>query len=702
MTTAEAICTGTCNTTPQSVVQGTIKPDSLYFLNPATGEIMECPAESVAAFRQEAESLNKLVDALLLSEQKVFDTTQALYAAQASVDPAKTLEAQKALDRAVTAEIKAREAMFKELKDLPKFNDGGNGLLEMLPLATYKGKELQRTRRSTYVRSEKVKNHWRKYANLPGDSTKLKSFYTKDKDGTYKLDAKKLSDAFRSMPIKGKLTEADLFKSWATGWAPEFAEAFNETYNAKAAKEKADKETPEDACLQFSGGASLMRFFAGVGGTASSELSSESFKKLLQGRGEIGAKFTGTARAGVDLASAQGDMSIYLPAKKGLHLHVAAGRNAQGGKQELELGYVRFLITAELSATCGASVLAEGGLEFKLKADMTQGVKGAPAQKTSTALANPKAKVDSKIQAEAGGKAELSAFAGAEAGAKVGGAIQWQKEKSAEFKDFAKINAEAKGQAGIGGTAMFEIGYTGGKFRIKTKLAACVGLGLRGSIDAEVGFEHLLEFDRWFKHQVVNALDQNLRYFGNEAWKAFVYMKALAIAEGKKLTDYLGKEARELAAAWKNLVDTASKEVLDRIRASKDYVLTSVAEAKALLLGLLEEMKERLNELRDDIEDISRWLFSATQTTQEAQNVYARIGTTMDSRVDPTVGQLRLASLMGGQDVLNGVMLALKSEPTPGYELAFVDDVAYRFAKGMGTHMAWQRSGFGRNNNHIV
>ena len=47
-------------------------------------------------------------------------------------------------------------------------------------------------------------------------------------------------------------------------------------------------------------------------------------------------------------------------------------------------------------------------------------------------------------------------------------------------------------------------------------------------------------------------------------------------------------------------------------------------------------------------------------------------------------------------------MLALKSEPTPGYELAFVDDVAYRFAKGMGTHMAWQRSGFGRNNNHIV
>jgi hypothetical protein len=139
MTIAEAICTGTCNTTPKSVVHGTVKPDPLYFLNPATGEILECPAENVAALRQEAEFLNKLVDDLLLSEQRVFDATQTLHAAQASVDPTKTLEAQKTLDRAVVAETNAREAMFKEFKDLPKFNHGASGLLELLPLATYKG-----------------------------------------------------------------------------------------------------------------------------------------------------------------------------------------------------------------------------------------------------------------------------------------------------------------------------------------------------------------------------------------------------------------------------------------------------------------------------------------------------------------------------------------------------------------------------------
>jgi len=249
---------------------------------------------------------------------------------------------------------------------------------------------------------------------------------------------------------------------------------------------------------------------------------------------------------------------------------------------------------------------------------------------------------------------------------------------------------------------MFEIGYSGGKFRIKTKLAACVGLGLKGNLDAEVGIEHLIEFDLWFKHQVVNALDQNLKYFAAEAWQAFVYMKALAIAEGKRLTDYLGKTRDALAEAWKTLVELASAEVLARIRASEDIVLTSVAEAKALLFGLLESMKRRLGELQQEIEDVSHWLFSAAQTTQETENIYSRIAVAMNTPTDPSTGQKRLAALMGGADVLNSVVMALKSEATPGYALAFADDTAYRFSKGMGTHMAWQRSSFGTNNNHIV
>lgn len=57
----DAVCEATCNTTTQSLVPANITPDPLYFFNPATGEILECPAQSVAAFRLEAEQDRKSV-----------------------------------------------------------------------------------------------------------------------------------------------------------------------------------------------------------------------------------------------------------------------------------------------------------------------------------------------------------------------------------------------------------------------------------------------------------------------------------------------------------------------------------------------------------------------------------------------------------------------------------------------------------------
>ncbi len=699
--TANAICSGTCNEQSGTVVQGKVQAEPIYFFQPATGEILECKAADAAAVRQEAELLNHLLDQLWSQQSQVATLTQTLHQAQAQGNVTQQNTALQKLDKAVIAEEKAREALFKEFKDLPKFNDGASGLLELLPLATHKGKSMARTRRFTYVRSAKVKNHLRRYDNLPGDKTQLKSFYTKNEKGEYELDRKKLKEAFSKVAVKGELSKQEV-TYWADGWAPEFVEAFNAKYDAKAAKDKAEKDTPDEACLQMSGGAAFLRFFGGAGRTISSEVSTEKFKDLLKGRGEVNGKFVASARAGFDLASAQGDVSLYVPYKKGLHLLIPAGKNAKGGKQELELGFFRMRLDLELSLSCGASALAEGGLEFKLKADLTQGVKGAPAKKKPAAIANPKARVDRAVEAEAGAKAELSAFAGAEAGGKISGSLEWQKAASTEFKAFAKVSAGLQGQAGIGGAAMFEISYTNGKFRIKAKLAGCVGLGIKGNVEAEVGFEHILEFDQWFKHQVINALDQNLKYFSAEAWKAFVYMKALAIAEGRKLGDYLGKSVADLEASWNHLVKTASQKTLQLIRASGDYVLTSVAEAKALLIGLLEDMKQRFRQLGNEIEDLSNWLLSGVQSVHEANNVYQRIDIAMGSHLSVEEGEARIAALLGGQNRLDLIAASLKAEPTPGHVLAFVDAPGYRFANGSGTHVAWRRAPFGDNNLHIV
>lgn len=704
----DTLCPGTCNQTRNSLVTATVTPQPLFFLRPETGEILQCPAESAAAVRREIALLDQRLDALLTTQFASQQALEQLQQTHKGTDAGVIAAAQQTADQALRREASAREAMFEEFKDLPKFNDGGQvndgglGLMELLPLATHKGDALYKSKRLTYVRSDKVRNHLRTYHNLPGDAAKMQSFYTRGDDGRYKLDQKKLADALTTVPVKSELAKTEV-SWWADGWAPEFVEGFNADYDADKAMKDADKATPQDAAMQFSGGATLLRFFAGAGGSATAEMSSQSIKDLLRGRGEVSSKFSGSARAGVDLASAKVNPKLYLPARHGLHLTIWAGRTAQGEKQEMNLGFVRLLIEGELGASCGASAIAQAGLEFKLKADKTQGMRGASARKTAVAMAKPKAQVDkSSVEANAQAGAELSAFAGAEALASVSGALQWQQPERPEFANFAKIEPKGRVQAGIGGIAMFRVTYEDGKFRIIMKLGACVGLGMTGEVGAEVGVKEILQFDAWFKHQVTNALDQNLQYFEQEAWKAFVLIKALAIAEGRKLEAYLGRAVGDLQNAWQDLLREASAATLRRIRQSRDYVLTSVAEAKALLLGLLERMKADMSELRQEIEDTARWLFGAVQTTQEADNVYQRIGVAMDSRIGEQVGHARLAALVGGEHQVETVVARLKTEPTPGYALAFAHEPAYQFARNAGIHMAWRRSPLGRTNTQLA
>ncbi len=683
-------------------MQGKIALDPLYFLEPATGIVYECPTDSVVAVRQEMAFLDDMVDQMLKAQGQVDATTKALHDAQTRPDVAAQAAAQAALEKALAAQQHARDSMYATMKDLPKFNDGANALMEILPLATHKGQKLMQTRRMTYVRSAKVKSHFRTYDNLKGDAAKMKAFYTKGPEGS-KLDQKKLSEAMHSVKLKSTITKADT-TWWAGEWAPSFVQAFNARHAPLSDSErKARYESmPADACLQFDGGVALLRFFAGAGGEAKVELGAKNFADLLKGRGEVGAKVTATARAGVDLVSGKVDAGLYLPAKKGLHLHVAAGKNAKGGQQELDLGYIRLLIEGELTASCGASAVAEVGLEFKVKADMTAGVKGSPTPKTAAALADPKAHVDDKrVQAEAKASGELSAFAGAEAGAKVSGALQWQQAQLLDFADFAKINAEGKAQAGIGGVAMFNIGYDDGKFKIRTKLGACVGLGLKGEISAEVGVVEIVQFDLWFKHQVMNALDQNLQYFKKDAFDAFVYMKALAIAEGRQLSSFLGSELEDLVREWTSVSHRISLEMIRRIANATDELLSSLAEVKALLIDLLKAAKQ---ELKDEARSLVWRIMASAQTDAEKDNIYQRLtvaGVDIDAKGPTVVGRARIAAIVG-ESALASLEARYKTDPTPGYVLAMADSAEYAFQRDSGTHMAWQRTPFGNSNSMLA
>src|SRR5699024_2388731 len=104
-------------------------------------------------------------------------------------------------------------------------------------------------------------------------------------------------------------------------------------------------------------------------------------------------------------------------------------------------------------------------------------------------------------------------------------------------------------QAGAGGAACFSISYEGGKFVVLAKLGGCIGLGLKGKVQAIVGVEHIAEFAKWFFYQVANAGVKNIGYFADsakESFRTFNRMCALVLLKGESLATELDKGALEL------------------------------------------------------------------------------------------------------------------------------------------------------------
>jgi hypothetical protein len=78
------------------------------------------------------------------------------------------------------------------------------------------------------------------------------------------------------------------------------------------------------------------------------------------------------------------------------------------------------------------------------------------------------------------------------------------------------------------------------------------------------------------------------------------------------------------------------------------------------------------------------------------------VSTKYNDSIDKAEGRRRIAALIGGEARLKEVVALMKTEPTPGYQLAFVDSPAYQFVRGMGVHMAWRRSPMGTTNTHLA
>lgn len=678
------------NTRSESTVDVKVPSQPLLLFRPETAEIIEVDAEHVPVWLEEIAYLDKMVEDLAAARAETQACTVKL---QQQIDPARRAAAEHKLKQAINSEAAARDTATGATKQVVEFNKNA-ALWEVLPLRN--GGKL-RGKKMTYVRSDKVKNHLRSYKLSAKDQPNLKSFLTRNDKGEWKLDDKKLKSAFLSVKPKLKTSAKD-WKFWESGvqLVPEFAKAFND------AAKFGDPAKPGDM-TEFTGGATLLRLFAGTSTTAGISTESDSIADALAGKGKFKAAFKARGEAGVMLAEAKADFKLWLPCQQGFNLYFP-----DGTREGLNLGYYRASISAGVGASCGASLLAEGGAELSIGADGQQELRGSPAGRTASALGRPRLSV--KAAKEAVGAdlgAQFTAFAGVQAEAKLGGSFDWRRPEETGWRKFAEIEASASALAGAGGTAAFNAGFSGGMLRVYAKLGACVGVGLKGGCEAAVGALQIAEFVLWYKHQVSNSLDRNIGYFSEQPdFERFCMLHALAIVNGESLTQLYAKVAfrsmrsEALEQELLRVLQREGRAALERIAEADDVLLETLAETKGYLLQLLDNARQQVDDSLELIRRAAGRLFSAAQTRQEIHNIYqftnARIA---EKNVNTTAARLLAANLVGdGQ--LAAIESTVRAEPAPGYRLAFNDTFQYRLQRGV--HVAWNSRQQDRDFSHYA
>jgi len=130
--------------------------------------------------------------------------------------------------------------------------------------------------------------------------------------------------------------------------------------------------------------------------------------------------------------------------------------------------------------------------------------------------------------------------------------------------------------------------------------------------------------------------------------------------------------------------------------------LSGLAEAKGLLIYMLERMKARARDLQYRIQRVIDRIMASAQTIYERDNVYQRVALSLDDdKLDKATGRQIVASIIGDER-LSALEAMMKTDPTPGYALAMVDSFEYQYSRGMGTHVAWMRTPFGQSNSMLT
>ena len=413
----------------------------------------------------------------------------------------------------------------------------------------------------TWIRSDKMKNHWRRYKMDARDEERKKGWYNNGE-----LDSEKLKKAIQS---KLKVNfKTDLFKYESGIDSP-----LNQLHvEVKASLDEKYKGLKGATGFDASADAQFLRF-ASVAGAAAEFNPSE-------GKISIQAQ----AAASFDLAKGQVKAEQVFPVNSESQILVPYYIKGPNGTEikNVNLGHLQAKLEATLSGSAGASVM----LAANVSVDTSAGLPKLKGQHTG-----------------AGGTFE--AFAGVRGGCEVKGALSWADKltKDSDWKQLCAIGKKVEGAAGIGAEADFTFSFDKktGKFLLKAHAGLVIGVGALGSFILEVDPKSTITMVH-FMYDSLRSVDyRRLSLFDEKGFIAYqnicLYMIVNSIDTWEEVFDYADDfiefMTSSISALMKNLdkeeqAYKIAKNINDKGGSKElDVLLHSPPETKAILLDML-------------------------------------------------------------------------------------------------------------------
>lgn len=379
-------------------------------------------------------------------------------------------------------ELQARSVLTSDMQTIPPITEI---------------KRLAGNKHVTFVRSDKIKNHLRRYSIAARDQARSKGWLT-DKG----LDPARLREAIRSelnVRFNATLWEPDRNGALMTTLNKFYDEASWSVWGDAVARQKAIDETGFDA----SADAQFMRFAAGLSGSGEFD--------PRKGKVHVQAKLEG------QFALAQGKMGLeqMFPVNNQSEVKVFYRIGGwDGERKEVSLGHFQARVQASLSGFAGASALLAANVEI----DSSNGVpnlKGVAARKQGQ-----------------GATLDGGVFAGVRAGCELKGALLWTDVLSEQSgaKTLCEIGKKVEAAAGAGAEFQLRLQFSEetSKFYFNFHAGVVLGVGASGSFVLEVDPKNILTMVHYVYKAVADVDFRYLELFGDET-EAFDWYSRIAI-----------------------------------------------------------------------------------------------------------------------------------------------------------------------------